>query len=143
MTNGEKYKDEIIKVNYDFALSDGGTIIKCRDCDKCKFYGDKCKYYGEDCAQPDKIKWLLEEYKEPILTNDEKTYLKSIITHFKKDDYLISKQNFGSSIHLHVAKVCGDYRYDIVLDLDLTYFKLKFDNMSDDCWYKLDELVEL
>lgn len=74
------------------------------------------------------------------MTNVEKTYLKSIITHLKKDDYLISKQNFGSSIHLHVAKVCNGYRYDIVLDLDLNYFTFKFDNMADDCWYELGEL---
>ena len=75
MLNGEKYKDEIAQANYRFALRNDNKIGYCNDtrCCSCKF--DK----SVDCISG-RTRWLLEEYKEPILNDEEKRILKDIIS---------------------------------------------------------------
>ena len=77
MLNIEKYKDEILKyAGYQHSLMCliYENIMKKNDCTGCC---SKCKR--------ETIKWLTSEYKEPILTDKEKAYLKSVIE-LKKDD---------------------------------------------------------
>lgn len=67
MKNFEKYKDVIL--NHD----------KDVDCFLCRLRNGKCD--GVDCAdcRKESIKWLYEEYKEPIkLTQAEKTILENM-----------------------------------------------------------------
>lgn len=68
MTNFEKYKDDLIKVEGDFAFDKNtGKVTRCDshiDCEDCLFISKGCFGSG-------KIKWLYSEYKEPILSNDE------------------------------------------------------------------------
>lgn len=75
MLNAEKYKERIEKLEYKFALC-GDELKRCRSirCDNCDFN----KFDGKPCNLR-KIEWLMEEYKEPILTDKEKAYLKNVI----------------------------------------------------------------
>lgn len=71
MKNIEKYKDEILKyAGYRHSLMCliYENIMKKNDCTGCC---SKCKR--------ETIKWLTSEYKEPILTDKEKRYLKNVI----------------------------------------------------------------
>lgn len=67
MTNFEKYKDDLMKIEGDFAV-DRNTrkIVECStlDCVDCIFNEKSCFDTG-------KIKWLCEEYKPPVLSDDE------------------------------------------------------------------------
>lgn len=80
MKNIEKYKDTILN-------EDRANITCCvneltyRDCDSIPC--EECKKRA--------MKWLLEEYKEPILTDAEKDYLSAVIKPFRKKVMYISK----------------------------------------------------
>ena len=63
MLNGEKFKKEIERAGYDFALTKNKEFTSCGKCSNCIF--DKS---SPTCTSA-KIKWLLEEYKEPLLSN--------------------------------------------------------------------------
>ena len=67
MLNAEKYKERIKELDYRFALCNG-ELKSCKGnrCDECTFYEGSCS-----CMKHIN-KWLLEEYKEPILNEDEK-----------------------------------------------------------------------
>lgn len=79
MLNAEKYKERIEKLEYKFALC-GDELKRCRSirCDNCDFN----KFDGKPCNLR-KIEWLMEEYKEPILTDKEKTIIKDIVKVFE------------------------------------------------------------
>ena len=84
MLNIEKYKDDILKtelsninccVNH---LNNKGICFKnCKDCKKAA------------------MKWLLEEYKEPVLDDVEREYLSAAIKPFRKMiAYIVKAQDF-------------------------------------------------
>lgn len=84
MLNIEKYKDDILKtelsninccVNH---LNNKGICFKnCKDCKKAA------------------MKWLLEEYKEPVLDDVEREYLSATIKPFRKMiAYIVKAQDF-------------------------------------------------
>ena len=79
MINFEFYKDkilDIVKNGNEFALVNN-EIIECKDSES---YCDECSFKGANCAS-DCIKWLYEEYKEPItptITQKEKALLEII-----------------------------------------------------------------
>ena len=79
MLNAEKYKEKIEELDYSFALYNG-ELKRCRDvkCDNCEFN----KADDKSCVKTI-IKWLLEEYKEPILNEDEKKILRGVIEAIK------------------------------------------------------------
>ena len=73
MKNIEKYKNEIINADYaDLSCSIHTSVLhldciaNCRECKKSV------------------VKWLLEEYSEPILDEAEKEYLSAVIKPFRK-----------------------------------------------------------
>lgn len=75
MKNIEKYKDEI-KAELEKDRTLGCVVNKlmgntCDDCPKCG-----------DCYLK-VLDWLLEEYKEPILTGEEKVIIKNILKAFE------------------------------------------------------------
>ena len=72
MLNAEKFKKEIESFNYMFAVVEN-KVVNCANLDTC----ENCEFKAR-CGGG-KIKWLLEEYKEPILTDKEKACLKKII----------------------------------------------------------------
>lgn len=74
MLNIEKYKDEILKA----AQSD----ITC--CVIDLYHNDICPDDCKDCKKA-AMEWLLEECKEPILTDSEREYLSAVIKPFRKN----------------------------------------------------------
>ena len=72
MLNAEKFKKEIESFNYMFAVVEN-KVVSCANLDTC----ENCEFKAR-CGGG-KIKWLLEEYKESILTDKEKACLKKII----------------------------------------------------------------
>lgn len=78
MLNIEKYKDEILK-----QVKSGNTFFcaigNVSDINTCHY----CEICDKKCEEK-MFNWLLEEYKEPILTEEEKTYLSAVIKPFRK-----------------------------------------------------------
>lgn len=78
MNNAERYKNEIAEVKGKFGMSD--KVVKCcyDECGTCIFSFDNNKTdgLGHACTIR-KVKWLIDEYKEPIkLTRLEYDILK-------------------------------------------------------------------
>ena len=101
MIKAEKYKEKIKELNYRFAVCNG-EIKQCEDlnCYTCAFYAAP-----RSCME-NMNKWLLEEYKEPILTDEEKRILQNIIDALRplgKKVKTISKRDFSPSLdeYLH------------------------------------------
>lgn len=97
MLKAEKYKERIKELDYSFALCKG-EIKNCQivDCESCEF--------GETSGcTAKKIKWLLEEYKEPLLTEKEKAYLKNVIEPLGVEVRYIKK---WKSIYIEENKCC-------------------------------------
>lgn len=107
MLNAEKYKDEI-KTIIEQALE-----IKEKGAVNCKINsltGVGCGNHSgcNDCKLKALI-WLLEEYKEPILTDEEKVIVKDIInalkpfnlkfTHITKNGFSPEKKEYLSLIY--------------------------------------------
>lgn len=108
MLNTEKYKERIEELEYKFALC-GDELKRCRSirCDNCDFN----KFDGKPCNLR-KIEWLMEEYKEPILTDKEKTIIRNIIKAFepfKKDLERITKIGLPDTCYLVFD--CSDDSY--------------------------------
>lgn len=72
MKNIEKYEKELKKYGVYFALTKEGKLVSCNGifCSSCSFY---------NCCSIKRMNWLLEEYKEPILTDEGKTYLSNLL----------------------------------------------------------------
>ena len=86
MKNIEKYKDEILKyAGYQYSLMCliYENIMKKNDCTGCC---SKCKR--------ETIEWLTSEYKESIITDEEKACLKKIIKSERDSVIYISKKAF-------------------------------------------------
>lgn len=102
MVNGEKFKKEIEDVDFDIAKCKG-KIVNCRttNCITCDFNSKErgCNYSI--------IKWLLEEYKDPILDDKGKDYIKTLVSPFTVYDIV--------SIVKH--SVCSELRYELIIDL--------------------------
>lgn len=92
MLNGEKFKKEIEDVDYDLAKCKGKIVNCCTtNCVACDFY-DKERGCG-----PIFVKWLLEEYKDPILDDIEKEYLSAVVKPFRKRIKSIKKTGHPSN----------------------------------------------
>lgn len=74
MTNFEKYKDDLIKIEGDFAFDKNTKeIVGCNTLDgvERRIECEECIFNKGTCYESDKIKWLFSEYEEPILSNAE------------------------------------------------------------------------
>ena len=94
MLNIEKYKDNILNA----AQSD----ITC--CVIDLFHNGVCPDNCKDCKKA-AMKWLLEEYKEPVLDNVEREYLSAVIKPFRKKVSYISKIEKGYSTEEQFIKI--------------------------------------
>ena len=90
MLNKEKYAKEIVEIavnNGTIALKDNKPIscskIKCIDCEQ--------NVPGCGCSMKKLTEWANSEYKEPVLTEEEKEYLSSVIKPFRKFVVYIEK----------------------------------------------------
>ena len=124
MLNIEKYENELRKYGVYFGLTKEGNPVDCKDihCIDCAF--------SKGCTIK-RMNWLLEEYKEPILTDEEKIIIKDIIKAFEP---------FGKEL-----KYITKYSWDIepkVYYLNFEYNGDDFDtfNFSSDGLFKGMEL---
>ena len=85
-------------------------------------------------CRKENIEWLLSEYKEPILTEEEKAYLSEVIKPFRDEVTGILKGDNGSEFIRISVENDGAFR--------LPYFKKgsMYKNMKTNKKYKLEEL---
>ena len=138
MTNFEKYKGELMKIEGSFAVNKNTRKIAgcdttdgvkgCIDCKNCLFNDT------QDCFESDKIKWLYEEYKPPVLSDDELELIK-ILGKINGSEYKYIARNGYGVIRLFKTKprtnktgnYCGKYTYidaasgDKILFPNITY----------------------
>ena len=140
MKNIEKYEEEIKKEIANFRdipcivkdLKDGGCGGS-RNCVTCSM---------------EMLRWLSQEYKDPILTDKEKAYLKSVIDPRRDDDIWIRKMYFykDTEHEYTVVTVYGNhpiphYPKTIWPLLNfITTVDMPFKNMEPEKEYNLEEL---
>ena len=66
-------------------------ILKCGSFEGCS----GCTFQGS--CRLNRIKWLLEEYKEPILDDIEREYLSAVVKPFRKRIKSIKKTGYPSN----------------------------------------------
>ena len=126
MLNIEKYKDDILNtelthinccVNH---LSNKGICFK--NCKECK---------------ENAMKWLLSEYKEPILDDVEREYLSAVIKPFRKKISCIrkSKDSRQGENYIKIEFCNGDCMFFPNLSNNAMYKRMKLDRD-----YTLEEL---
>lgn len=131
MLNIEKYKDEILK-----QVKSGNTFFcaigNVSDINTCHY----CEICDKKCEEK-MFNWLLEEHKEPILTEEEKAYLSAVIKPFRERIHAIKKATYDYK--------CAEYIY-IYLE-GLEYVTLAgekkgttYKGMKEDKKYTLEEL---
>lgn len=93
MLNIERYKDELKKCK-GVALDCQMYQLRkeCKEAESGFCFSNPCSACRED-----NIEWLCSEYKEPILTEEEKAYLSAVIKPFRKKVKHIVKINLCSS----------------------------------------------
>lgn len=138
MLNKEKYAKEIAEIavnNETIALKDNKPIscreIHCIDCEQ--------NVHGYGCSMKKLTEWANSEYKEPVLTEEEKEYLSSVIKPFRKDvEYIVKLPKFEwiqETIYIHIGR---SWRGNI----ELPTFKkgAMYKGMKIDKRYTLEEL---
>ena len=126
MLNIEKYKDNIINSDQ--------TDITC--CANKLFHNGVCPDNCKDCKKA-VMKWLLDEYKEPILDDAEKEYLSAVIKPFRKKISCIRKTKDPRKCENYIKIECcdGDLMHFPNLSNDAMYKGMKLDRK-----YTLEEL---
>ena len=93
MTNFEKYKDDLMEIEGEFAFNKNTReVVRCDNCIEC----EDCLFISRNCAEIDKIKWLCEEYKEPILSDDELELIKAISKVANKEYKYVARDGDGT-----------------------------------------------
>lgn len=131
MLNIEKYKDEIkAEINKDKIL---GCVVN-------KLIGNTCDDYPKcNHCYLKVFDWLLQEYKEPILTEEAKSYLKLILEPSKCT--IIQKLMDGEEAPRKYKLLCStDSGYIAILYKPGTKYYEYFKNMENDKAYTPEEL---
>ena len=137
MINGEKYKKEIKELDYKFAMKKD-ILISCDDtaCYECEFSKEVCNV--------SRFKWLLKEYKEPILTEKEKAYLKNVIEPRRNDVTIVTKSLAGKPNEYFTVNVYNKNSYNNGYEGRLLEFivteDMPFNGMEQFKHYTLEEL---
>ena len=112
MLNIEKYKDNILNADQ--------SDITC--CVIDLFHNGVCPDNCKDCKKA-AMKWLLSEYKEPILDDVEREYLSAVIKPFRKMiSYIVKAQDFDDGKQcIRIILQNGDGMHFPYLDDDAMY----------------------
>lgn len=111
MKNFEKYKDYLVKA---IALCNSDKLLKLAGIDLTEAYA--ANYYE---SKKSLVDWLLQDYKEPILEEDERKYLSDVIRPFRNKVEYIAKFKSACSEneqYIHILFYEGHY-------LSFPYFK--------------------
>lgn len=110
MLNIEKYRDRL--ENYKTSL----------DCDIRRIRENpeeikKCSCASKSCfeCRKENMQWLLEEYKEQILDDAEKKYLKAVIKPFKQHVKTIMKAKQVATLYAITIDIEEKYNYETFL----------------------------
>lgn len=139
MKNIEKYEKEIKELNYDFALINN-KLRNCNEvgCSDCQFN------YGSLGCKRNVIKWLFKEYKEPILTEKEKAYLKNVIEPRRNDVTIVTKSLVGKPNEYFTVNVYNKNSYNNGYEGRLLEFivteDMPFNGMEQFKHYTLEDL---
>lgn len=111
MLNKEKYAKEIVELvvnNEAIALKDNKPI----SCRKTKCYDCGRHATGCGCSMKKLTEWANSEYKEPILDEAEKEYLKAVIKPFKKHVKTIIKVKQAATLYTITIYIEEKYNYE-------------------------------
>ena len=139
MTNFEKIKNELENLEEIYpicyiAVHKLGLSRNDGECD------DTC------CQKCEKevFKWLLQEYKEPILTEKEKAYLKNVIEPRRNDVTIVTKSLVGKPNEYFTVNVYNKNSYNNGYEGRLLEFivteDMPFNGMEQFKHYTLEEL---
>lgn len=128
--NIERYKEKLKKCK--------GVALDCqiyklrKECKEAE--SGFCLSNPCSACREDNIEWLLSEYKEPTLTEEEKAYITEVIKPFRDEVTGILKGDNGSEFIRISVENDGAFR--------LPYFKKgsMYKNMKTNKKYKLEEL---
>lgn len=136
MTNLEHYEKELKENGRDDYLCTMFTIREdlSDEEDEQEFCDRKCK----ECFFKS-IKWFGQQYHEPVLTKEEKVYLKTVITPIEKDSLRICKVS-GKVPYIRMIRRVDDYTLYNVLEMNLNNLNFKFESMEEDNYYTLEDL---
>ena len=126
MLNIEKYKDNILNADQ--------SDITC--CVIDLFHNGVCPDNCKDCKKA-AMKWLLEEYKEPVLDDVEREFLSATIKPFRKMiAYIVKAQDFDDGKQcIRIILQNGDGMRFPYFDDDTMY-----KGMKENKKYSLEEL---
>lgn len=142
MLNIEKYKDEILNEYQQLTnkiplnQSDGTRMNKAIKAIAFKH----CEKRLLGASGP--FKWLCEEYREPILDEEEKAYLSAVIKPFKANVTGICKINICRGfycIRIYVESISSELRAEVI-DLPLFETGTMYKGMETNKHYSLEEL---
>ena len=139
MKNIEKYEEELKEYGTQFAITKEGVLVSCNEFDCLA-----CLYKDSNCILK-KMEWLSQEYKEPILTDKEKAYLKAVIEPRKDDDIEIYKtvyrKNTEYEFNTVIVLAMGANMIDKIGLLEfVTTEDMPFEGMKLEREYSLEEL---
>lgn len=131
MLNIEKYENELRKYGTSFALTKEEKPVECDGfrCIDCAF--------NAGCTIK-RMNWLLEEYKEPILNEDEKKILRGVIEAIKpfiKISPLITRYNEAYGQTLIVLSYENEHVRLPLFNRDKMFTNLEYEKQ-----YTLEEL---
>ena len=136
MINIEKYKNKISECKSRCEL--GRLVCKLSEESCCKQFNPECGKCEESI-----VKWLFSEYKEPVLDEEEKAYLRAVVKPFRSRNVHICKQScYMNCYYLRITlnPLENDYQGDCV---NLPKFKRDakmYKGMETNKSYSLEEL---
>ena len=126
MTNFEKYKDEIKKLDcgVDFKINFEFNFSKCEDCESCIFHEN------DNCSR-EKLNWLYRSSSLPKITKKEKKFLEVICPDF----IMISKIN-------NTLFFYEDINGQIYVTMPLIILDVTFNSLEEGKKYFIGSLLE-
>lgn len=140
MLNKEKFAKEIVDIavmGLSVAIKDNRPIMcgvtACSECGR--FTSDR------KCSKEKLLEWANSEYKEPILTEEERKYLSAVIEPFKKYVMYIAKLDFKVGWEKIVFYSHSFKTWECMTDLPPFQSGTRFKGMElNEHYYKLEEL---
>ena len=126
MKNIEKYEEELRPFGTRFAITKYGKLRSCKEfrCGDCAFH-----YALDSDCYVARLKWLMKEYKEPILTEEGKEFLKQLIAPFISKKFVsvcinrnlqVLRINYEMGWISYSKKVLGE-KWDLFKNLDYEF----------------------
>ncbi len=133
MKNIEKYEEELRPFGTRFAITKYGKFRSCKEfrCGDCAFH-----YALDSDCYVARLKWLMKEYKEPILSQEGKEFLKQLIAPFKSNKFVsIGINNFTETLRINYEIGWVSYPKKVLRE-KWDWFK----NLNPEKLYTLEEL---